>query len=299
MQSQDHSSGEASAPDGGGRPLHVKVCGNDHSPWVQAVLLGLHEAGIPAKMIAAPPFHVFRQSGVLMPVVQLDDGPWIYDSGRILAAIGYGPVGEELAKLLGRCFLHTAMTRVDDGWAFWSRFSYVRDDARSPGLRSWHHLFRAVAVFYFFVLISLGRRRIPAADAETIAGDLRALQGYLTEAAPYLGGGAPDTADYQLFGLIQMFESIPGTPLDVFCHHPGLEELRRWASRMQARLGDYPRLYTAQRFEPRSPSRPVASPFERALFWTGAAACWIAAPVTIPMVAFFAARVRRKGLVGA
>jgi hypothetical protein len=37
------------------RPAHVTVYGNDHSPWVQAVLLGLDEADIPWTLVAAPP----------------------------------------------------------------------------------------------------------------------------------------------------------------------------------------------------------------------------------------------------
>ena len=72
------------------RPSHVTIYGNDHSPWVQAVLLGLHEAEIPWTLVTAPPPRVFAEAGVLMPAVRFDEGPWRYDSGAILADLGYG-----------------------------------------------------------------------------------------------------------------------------------------------------------------------------------------------------------------
>ena len=280
------------------RPAHVTVYGNDHSPWVQAVLLGLHDAGTPCTLVTAPPLELLVDAGVLMPAVRFDDEPWRYDSGHILAALGYGAVGEAPARALSDLFLRAAMTRGDDRWAFWHRFSFSRDGDPDPWRRAWHHVARAFPVFYFFVLISLGRLRTPAADADSLAGTFAELQRELPENAPFFGGNAPDTLDFQLFGLVQMLETMPRLPLDVLCHHPTLDPLRHWVGAMQARFADYDRLYTAQRFEPSSPTRPVASPLERALFWCGAAGCWLAAPLTVPLVLFYAARVRRKGLAG-
>ena len=74
--------------------------------------------------------------------------------------------------------------------------------------------------------------------------------------------------------------------------------LRRGVGAMRALFADYERLYTAERFGPRAPKRPVASPLGRALFWCGAAGCWLAVPLTIPLVLFYSARVRRKRLAG-
>jgi glutathione S-transferase len=279
------------------RPAHVTVYGNDHSPWVQAVLLGLHEAGIPWTLVAAPPPGLLFDSGVLMPAVRFDDGPWRYDSGRVLAALGYGAVDEAPARALSNLFFRAALTRVEERWAFWHRFSFSRDGDPDRWRRAWHNVGRALPVFYFFVLISLGRLRAPASDAEAFAAAFAKLQRELPENAPFFGGSAPDTLDFQLFGLVQMLETMPRLPLDVLCHHPTLDPLRPWVGAMQARFADYDRLYTAQHFEPRSPARPVASAFERTLFWCGAAGCWLAAPVTVPLVLLYSRRVRRKGLV--
>ena len=46
--------------------MKVDVYGADHSPWVQAVLLGLREKGIEHKEHLLPPPAVFRKWGILM-----------------------------------------------------------------------------------------------------------------------------------------------------------------------------------------------------------------------------------------
>ena len=38
----------------------VEVYGVDHSPWVQAVLLGLHEAKVPHRVRSLPPRETFK-----------------------------------------------------------------------------------------------------------------------------------------------------------------------------------------------------------------------------------------------
>ncbi len=279
------------------RPSHVTIYGNDHSPWVQAVLLGLEEARIPWTLVAAPPPAVFLEAGVLMPAVRFDDGPWRYDSAAVLTELGFGKVDEADARTLSTLFLRSASTRVDEKWGFWRRFSFSRDGDPNPWRRAWHNLGRAFPVFYFFVLITVARSRVPAATADELVHGFQTLQGRLGDDAPFFGGAEPDTLYFQLFGLVQMLETMPRLPLEVLCEHPTLDRLRRWVGAMQAHFTDHERLYTAQRFEPRSPARPVASPFERALFWCGGAACWLAAPLTLPLVLFLAVRVRRKGLV--
>jgi len=74
------------------KPEHVWVYGGDHSPWVQSVLLGLHEKGIAHTVITVPPLSVFSNSGILMPAAKIDDGPWLLDSGRILGKLGFSEV---------------------------------------------------------------------------------------------------------------------------------------------------------------------------------------------------------------
>lgn len=45
---------------------HVDVYGADHSPWVQAVLLGPHDAGVPHSLSSLPTLRTFLRSGVTM-----------------------------------------------------------------------------------------------------------------------------------------------------------------------------------------------------------------------------------------
>ena len=61
--------------------MKVEVYGGYHSPWVQAVLLALHDADVEHRVGQVPPFEAVKQWGVLMPAVSIDDGP----GDRILA----------------------------------------------------------------------------------------------------------------------------------------------------------------------------------------------------------------------
>ena len=277
----------------GTRPRHVQVYGNDHSPWVQAVLLGLHQAGIAHDLVTAPPLPVFLESGVLMPAASIDGAGWQVDSARILAAVGYSDVDAPMRRALQRAFLSAAMYRTEDPWQFWHRFSYARDDHPSTGRHLWNHFWRAFPVFYFFMLISFGRWRTPPRGAEAIVADFGTLQDELAPGQRFLGGEAPDTADFQLFGLIQMCASIPGLPLEVLRESPRLERLRGWIEAMQTAFRDYGHLYTACVFEPKVAAPRTASALERGFYWVGAAVCWVAVPVTLPLTLFYAARVRR------
>ncbi|MEM7408826.1 MAG: hypothetical protein AAF430_01155 [Myxococcota bacterium] len=288
-------------------PRHVRVYGNDHSPWVQAVLLGLHEAGIDHALETAPPWSVFWASGVLMPAAQLsgqqrndqqiDDPAWQLDSGRILAALGYSEVDAKRQRALGQLFMQAAMHRVDDPWQFWERFSHVSDGDPSRLRQLWNHVWRAFPVFYFFVLISLGRRRVPNRDEAGLLTAFERIQADLPPDGGLFGGTVPDTADLQLFGIVQMCASIPGLPLAVLREAPSLERLRRWITTMQERFHRYRHLYTAQVFEPKAPAPREASAFECALYWVGAALCWIALPISLALVLWFTVRIRRHGLV--
>ena len=49
--------------------MEVEVYGADHSPWVQAVLLTLHDKGIEHNLRSVPPCEAFSRWGVFMPAV--------------------------------------------------------------------------------------------------------------------------------------------------------------------------------------------------------------------------------------
>ena len=107
-------------------PRSARLFGADHSPWVQAVLLGLHARGIPHQYSVVPPLRLFIASGIFMPAVRLDGGPWRYDSGRILEALGFAPIPPEDARAMARLFRLGASERTEDAARFWRSWRMMR-----------------------------------------------------------------------------------------------------------------------------------------------------------------------------
>jgi glutathione S-transferase len=275
-------------------PNHVWVYGNDHSPWVQAVLLGLHEKNIPHTLVTVPPLSVFLESGVLMPAAKIDEGPWLLDSERILVALGFSEVKPDVHSALEGGFFTSAMRRADDPWQFWYRFSSARDEHPVAARRLWNHFWRAFSIFYFFTLIRLGRRQQPATTEERSIEQFSFFQDLIPGDQSFLGGDTPNTVDLQLFGLVQMCASIPVPAIQLLQHEPKLERLRSWISAMQDRFGDYTHLYTATLFEPKRPETKAAGPIERALFWCGAAMMWLTLPISLAITFYLGLRGRKK-----
>lgn len=272
------------------------VYGNDHSPWVQSVLLGLHEKKIDHTLVTLPPLSVFLRSGILMPAAKIDDGTWMLDSERILVALGFSEVEPEGRRALLTVFGSGAMRRADHPWTFWHRFSYVRDGHPAIARRLWNQFWRAFSIFCFFTLITLGRRARPRPTTDQLISEFAYWQDRLTPNEEFLGGDAPDTTDLQLFGLVEMCASIPGPSLEVLRREQKLERLREWIGAMQRRSADYPHLYTARIFEPEGPDVEPAPVLERLCYWSGAALMWIAFPISVALALYLARRVRRKGL---
>jgi glutathione S-transferase len=276
------------------RPNHVCVYGNDHSPWVQSVLLGLHEKEIAHTLVTVPPLSVFWGTGVLMPAAKIDGGSWLLDSERILVELGFSEVEADAHRALQVVFLNSAMRRADDSWNFWHRFSFARDGHPMVARRLWNHFWRSFSIFYFFTLITIGRRMRPKPTAEELAGEFSYLQEQLVSGADFFGGDVPDTVDLQLFGLVQMCSSIPVPSLAVLQGDPTLERLREWIETMQQRFSGYTHLYSARIFEPKLPEMTRAPALERCFYWSGAALMWIAFPITLPAVLYFARRAREQ-----
>jgi glutathione S-transferase len=278
-------------------PDHVWVYGNDHSPWVQAVLLGLHEKRIPHTLVTIPPLSVFLNSGILMPAGKIGNGPWLLDSERILVELGFSEVDVDARRALQIAFGSGAMRRADDPWVFWHRFSYARDGHPLVIRRLWNQFWRAFSILYFCSVITVGRRSIARPTPERLARQFSFFQERLRPGADFIGGDEPDTVDLQLFGLVQMCASMPGPSLVALREDPTLERLRTWVEKMQQRFSDYPHLYSAQDFEPRLPDIEPAAALERLFFWAGAALMWVAFPITLPLVFYLARRVRKMRLL--
>jgi len=279
-------------------PTHVRVYGGDHSPWVQSILLGLHEKGLPHTVVTVPPLALFLDSGILMPAAKFDDEPWLLDSAQILARLGFSPVEERDRSALRRAFGSGALERTASAWDFWHRWSYLRDGNPSLARRLWNHTWRAFAVFYFFTVITLARRSNSERTSEQLGADYSYWEARLSAGTDFLSGDAPETVDLQLFGQIQMFASIPGRSLSVLCEDAELPRLRGWIERMQSRFSGYGHLYSGPYFEPRLPDPEPCPVAERPFYWLGCTLMWLALPLTLGATFFLADRIGKKGLRG-
>ena len=275
---------------------HLDVYGQDHSPWVQTVLLGLHEKGVPHTLTTVPPLSVFRKSGIMMPAASVDGGPWQLESAEILEQVGYGAVSrEDLRAIYGawRGVTH----RADRALRFFHAFSLSRDLHPSLWPRLRNNFLRSFAVLYFYLVLRLMvlSRRQP--DPESFAEQFLYWEKKLEEsAAAYLGGDDPKILDMMLFGIIQCHCSIPVPPIAALQKDPKLTRLRTWIGRMQERFADYGHLYSGVYFEPHSPPPVRTTRLERAAFWLGSAFMLASFPITISLIAFFAIRVPRTEL---
>ena len=77
----------------------MKLYGNDHSPWVQAVMLGLHEEKRSYERSTVPSIEVFRQWGPMMPAAKMGNEPWFLESSAILERLGFAVSEADMAAV--------------------------------------------------------------------------------------------------------------------------------------------------------------------------------------------------------
>ena len=275
---------------------HLDVYGQDHSPWVQTVLLGLYEKRVSHTLTTVPPYSVFRKSGIMMPAASVDGGPWRLESAEILQQVGYEPISRDDILAIYGAWQGVAH-RPDRAWRFWHAFSLCRDPHPSLSVRLRNHFLRSFAVLYFYLLIRfmvLTRRQ---QDPKNFADQFFYWEQKLEESAgAYLGGYEPDMLDMMLFGIIQCHCSIPVPPIAALQEDPKLARLRSWIGTMQERFADYGHLYSGVYFEPHSPAPLRTTPLEQAAFWLGSIFMLTSFPITIPLILFFAIRIPRPTL---
>jgi hypothetical protein len=275
------------------RPAEVRVYGADHSPWVQAVLLGLHDAGIAHTLTTVPPLEQFLASGVTMPAASIDGRPWQLESAGILRDVGYDPVTpEELGLVRGawRGVLH----RADSAALFFGAFSLAGDPAARAPVRLLRNLLRSFVTLYFFLVIRSTRLIARPREPTNYGDQFLPFEALLSEGdGGYLGGAAPGSLDLLLFGIIQCHCSIHVPPVTALQTDPRLGRLRAWIASMHERFRDYPHLYSGSYFAPHSgpPARPA--PLDLVAYWLGVLLMIGAFPVTAPLIAFLALRNRR------
>ena len=272
--------------------MRFRVYGGDHSPWVQAVLLGLHDKGIEHSLQGTPPLGVFLRAGVLMPAASVDGGPWQHQSAALLKRIGYQPPTKKELEAITDAW-QGVLHRADSALHFLDAFARMRERHASPLVRLTRHFLRSYAALYFFTLLRIARRRLPPEPADFGDQFLHWQERLKKSGGPFIGGKAPNACDLLLFGIVQCHASIPTPPLAALQGDRRLAPLRAWIAQMQTRFKGYPHLYSGAHFKPSAPAPQPASPAERAAFWLGLAAMLALIPLSLPLVLYQITRVPR------
>ena len=264
--------------------MNVEVYGGNHSPWVQAVLLGLHEKGIDYSLRSTPPIDVLKSSGVFMPMVSIDGGEWQGESSEILVKLGFEPIAEtDLQAVRGAW--QGVLHRPDNPLRFFVGFSRSGDKAPSLLTRTVRNYLRSFVPFYMFTLINFVKLKRKPKDPDDFGEQYLYWESALQDSSgPFLDGQVPGIRDIMLFGIIQCHCSIPVPPLAPLIDDERLDRLRGWLGVMHERFQSYPMLYSGSYFEPKVATPVPASLPQRGIFFLGLITMITAFPVTLPLV---------------
>ena len=273
--------------------MRVDVYGANHSPWVQAVLLGLHEKSIEHSLRQVPPLQTLKKTAVLMPAVSFDAGPWQTESSQILAKLGFTPISEpDLAAV--QAAWQGVLHRTDKPLDFFVGFANAGEDSAALLQRSIRNFLRSFIAVYMFTLITYAKRVLklpePADFGDQYLPWERALA---ASAGPFIDGDAPGIRDLLLFGVVQCHCSIPTPPLTALQSDPRLSAMRGWIATMHKRFSNYPHLYSGAYFAPNLPQPKRAGVGQRGLFYLGLLAMFVLLPVTLSLVIVLMIRVPR------
>ena len=133
--------------------MKVDVYGADHSPWVQAVLLGLREKGIEHEKHLLPPLAVFRKWGIFMPAVSIDGKPWQIDSTKILENFDFDPISDKELQHVQSAW-QSVLQRPRNPFRFFASFARIQNPEPTPFKRYASHFGFSFICFYMFVLIN-------------------------------------------------------------------------------------------------------------------------------------------------
>jgi len=265
----------------------IELYGNNHSPWVQAIMMGLHEKRLKYSRTTVPPLEVFRQWGPMMPAMCIDAEAWFLESSDILQRLGYSRVGDEDLVAIRRAW--TGVMHRTDYWPrFWGEFSLASDPNPNIAQRFLNNFLRAFTILYFFILIRFGVFSRGYGDPDNHGDAYMHWEDRLADRnCPFLGGDTPDSEDLLLFGIVQCHCSVPVPTVLALQTDPRLTRVREWIGQMQRRFSDYPSLFSGTYFAPHSAGPKRASGLEQFAFWLGSVV-WIALlPLTGPVIGFF------------
>jgi len=264
--------------------MNVELYGANHSPWVQAVLLGLHDKGIEHQLSSVPPREVLTRWGVLMPAISIDNEPWAIESSQILVKLGFEPISTEDLQAIRSTF-QGVLHRPDNPFHFFAAFARAGDTSTSFFQRSGRNFLRSFIPFYMFTRINLIKRIVKPAEPENFGDQYLFWESALeASSGAFFDGDKPGIRDLLLFGIIQCHSSIPVPPLESLMNDERLANMRRWIACMHERFSDYPHLYSGSYFEPRRPQPVSASLVQRLMCYLGLMTMILALPVTLPLV---------------
>jgi hypothetical protein len=273
--------------------MKVEIYGGNHSPWVQSVLLGLHEKNIEYSLRSLPPLATLKRWGVLMPTVSIDSGDWERESSEILTRLGFEPITERDLEAVKRAWWGV-LHRPDSPFNFFSSFSLAGDSSDSLVKKTAANFSRSFITFYMFVLINFVKITRSLKDPENFTDQFIYWEEALRESTQkFINGDTPGAADIMLFGVIQCHSSIPVPPLEALRRDSRLERLRHWIAAMHERFYNYPYLYSGLHFEPKLAQPKPASFVQRGVFFAGLGSMFIAWPLTVPLVFFLMRKVPR------
>ena len=265
----------------------AEVYGIDHSPWVQAVLLGLTEKRIDWRLKSVPPVQTFFKWGVLMPVASLDARSWKRESSNLLTDMGFEPVIESDLVAIRNAWRGVTY-RPEKYIAFLRSFAKAGDSSEDVFERSLHNFLRSFIALYMLTLITIvrvsKRVSVPSDWGKQFLYWEKCLA---TSSGQFIDGTAPGSRDFLLFGVIQCHCSIPVPPLRALREDGRLTLIRAWICSMQERYPEYQHCYSAQYFDTGLSPRTSSSNFQQCLFGVGIVVMLAALPIVFPMMIFY------------
>ena len=271
--------------------MSVKVYGFSHSPWVQAVLLALHDKEIDYDLYARPPYEVFKKWGVYMPAVSLNDEPWEIESTHILTKLGYKSIFADELKAANNSW-QGVLHRTDNPFRFFLNFARGGQISGSLINNTVTNFLLSFVAFYMFMLINFGKWTINQKEPDNFGNQFLYWENILhASKCPFIDGEKPGTRDFILFGVVQCHSSIPVPALDALLIDERLNNLRTWIVTMQKRFQEYPYLYSVKYFGSNASQPKNAGIFQMGIFFIGLFIIFLLLPISIAAVLKLMSRV--------
>tara|TARA_E500000331_G_scaffold355230_1_gene410209 strand:+ start:875 stop:1714 length:840 start_codon:yes stop_codon:yes gene_type:complete len=274
--------------------MKIKVYGFTHSPWVQAVLLALHDQRIEYDLLLRPPYEVFKKWGVYMPAISIDDGPWEIESTEILVKLGYKPILVEEINAANSAW-QGVLHRTDNPFNFFLAFSRGGQVSKSFANNVINNFLLSFVAFYMFILINIGKVRLKQKEPKNFGDQFLYWENLIDSSdSPFIDGNKPGSKDMIMFGMVQCHSSIPVPALDALMNDQRLNNLRKWIDNMQDYFREYPYLYSAKFFDSGVSEAGSTNLFQIMVFFFGVLIMFLAFPITIPLVLILMGRVEQS-----